>query len=76
MANPQLVEVEVARGRTVYAGSRHKPVSAGGKIKIDADEAAWLRRQGFLIDPKAELIPIGDGPNFGTKEGPTIKGVA
>ena len=73
---PVMVEGVVAKGRTVYAGSRSKPVTAGGKIEVSAEEAAWLRLHGFLVDPDAPVIPTGAGPNFGTHEGPTVKGVA
>ena len=76
MANLQLVEVEVAKGRTVYDGSLKRPVGAGSKMKLEKSEAVWLRSHGFLVDPGAEVIPIGDGPNFGTTEGPSVKGVA
>jgi hypothetical protein len=64
----------VAKGRTVYVG--RKPVHAGDEIELATDEAAWLRSNGFLVDPEATPIPVGDGPNFGSSEGPTVKGLA
>ncbi|HEM7839804.1 hypothetical protein [Burkholderia multivorans] len=62
----------VARGRTVFGldGKRH---TAGEEVELPVAEIARLRARGFLVDPQKPVVPLADGPTFGTATGPRIK---
>ena len=75
-AGARIASAPGADGKAVEVLVKAAPVATGGKIKLPADEVAWLRLTGHLEDPGVESIPFGDGPNFGTSGGPTVKGVA
>lgn len=77
MASPKepterLVAATVARGRTVHDldGKRH---IAGEEVSLPADEVKRLRGLGFLVDPKAPVIRLANGPSFGSAGGPRIQ---
>lgn len=74
------VEIVVAKGRTIYSGShkdsRPRFVAAGEKLSIPAEDAEWLKAQGFIHSDDAHQVESGPGPRFGSDEGPQIKGVA
>ena len=62
----KLVKALVAPGRTVkFEGSN---VGPGGEVTLPADEIAWLRKGGYLLDPAATAPTIAPGPAF-EKEG-------
>ena len=74
--------VRVGQGRTEPTDANGNPqgnikpakfYTAGDKITLTADEAEWLRKCGFLVDPSAEVIPVGDGPQFSPADGPTVQ---
>jgi hypothetical protein len=68
----KMVKAVVARGRTVFdtAGKKHLP---GEEIELPAGEVSRLQGRGFLVDPKVPVIPLDDGPTFGSASGPRIK---
>jgi hypothetical protein len=66
-------EVSDADGKIVGFPKPAKSYTAGEKITLPADEAVWLRKTGFLVDPKAEVIEVGNGPQFSPSDGPTIQ---
>jgi hypothetical protein len=70
----RLVKATVARGRTVLDmdGKRRQ---AGAEIELPAEDVKRLRGIGFLVDPKAPVIPLADGPGFGSVTGPRIRKV-
>lgn len=62
----KLVKAVVAQGRTVkFEGSN---VGPGGEVTLAADDVAWLRKGGYLLDPAATAPTIAPGPAF-DKEG-------
>lgn len=62
----KLLKAVVAPGRTVkFEGSN---VAPGGEVTLPADEIAWLRKGGYLLDPAATAPTIAPGPAF-EKEG-------
>ena len=62
----KLVNAVVAPGRTVkFEGSN---VGPGDEVALPADEIAWLRKGGYLLDPAATAPTIAPGPAF-EKEG-------
>ncbi|NYH21390.1 hypothetical protein [Paraburkholderia bryophila] len=67
----KMVKAVVARGRTVFdtLGKRHL---AGEEIDLPAGEVSRLQARGFLVDPKEPVIPLDDGPTFGSIGGPRI----
>lgn len=68
----KMVKAVVARGRTVFdaAGKRYL---AGDEIELPASEVSRLQGRGFLVDPKAPVIPLDAGPTFGSASGPRIR---
>jgi hypothetical protein len=68
----KLATAIVARGRTVFdqTGKRH---TAGEEITLPSTEVSRLQSRGFLVDPKAPVIPLDAGPTFGSASGPRIK---
>ena len=62
----------VAHGRTVV-GFDGKSVSAGGEVTLLASEVDHLASIGFLVQPGVEEVPRGNGPSFGSNEGPRIQ---
>ncbi|MDA8230153.1 MAG: hypothetical protein M0006_02320 [Magnetospirillum sp.] len=69
-AAPETETVTVAPGRTVWNGGRkHGP---GDSLGVEAAEAKRLRALGFLVDPAAPALPVGQGPTFSPAEGPTV----
>ncbi len=71
MANDKLVRAIVAKGRTVTVGK--KDFGPGEEVSLPVEEVEQLRERGFLVDPNAAEIPRGDGPTFGSTEGPQVK---
>lgn len=90
-APEKMVQVEVAAGRTLYtpgvpveikdgskvtfqytAGEYHGPKA---KVMVSQADAKLLRAQGFVYDPDATVIAVGDGPSFAPEDGPTIQPV-
>jgi hypothetical protein len=63
MAKPEkLVKAVVAPGRTIKFGGIN--VGPGGEVTLPADEVAWLRKGGYLLDPAATAPTIAPGPAF------------
>jgi hypothetical protein len=53
-----------------------QPKGPGEQIELPEDEIIRLRKLGFLTDPDAEQIAVGNGPTFGTAGGPTVQAAA
>jgi hypothetical protein len=67
----KLVKAVVAPRKTVMFEGQY--VGPGTEISLPADEVAELRGLGFLVDPEAPEAPaIGEGPTFGSTDGPTV----
>lgn len=49
-----------------------KAVGPGGKVSLPQDEVERLEALGFLVKSGAVPLPTGNGPTFGTDEGPSI----
>lgn len=71
-APSRLVKATVARGRTVH-DLDGKRLRAGEEIELPAEDVARLRGTGFLVDPKAPVIPLADGPSFGSVGGARVR---
>lgn len=52
----------VARGRTVT--TEDGTFTHGQEVRCTADEIARLRKIKFLVDPRENLLPLGNGPKF------------
>lgn len=71
-AQVKMVTAAVARGHTVTIGDRPKDGARSGLrlcgpgtiVSLPEDEAARLMDLGFLQNPQAEQIPVGEGPLF------------
>jgi hypothetical protein len=68
----RLVPATVARGRTVV-DLDGKSFAAGQEVNLPSADVDRLRARGFLVDPKKPVIPLADGPTFGSASGPRIK---
>jgi hypothetical protein len=89
VAAARMVEVEVARGRTVFTPGVPLEVKLGGvitmqstqgknngpgsKLRVTEDEAKHLRAEGFVFDPDAPVIPVAEGPNLTSADGPSFQ---
>lgn len=58
----KVVKAVVAPGRTVKFDGAN--VGPGGEVTLPADEVAWLRKGGYLLDPAATAPTIAPGPAF------------
>ncbi|MBO9647364.1 MAG: hypothetical protein J7605_02555 [Variovorax sp.] len=83
-----LVDAIVAPGRSVHVSTRTtqiwngekmvegvragEAVGPGGTVSLPAPEVERLQELGFLVKPGAASLPIGNGPTFGTSEGPKV----
>lgn len=64
----------VAPRKTVrFDGREYAP---GAEVVLPLGEIRRLRGLGFLVDPNVKPIPVGNGPVFGSTEGPNIKALA
>lgn len=65
------VKAIVAPGRTLsFPGEQCGP---GAEVRLPQEEVVRLRALGYLVDPAAKPLPVGNGPTFGTTEGPNVK---
>lgn len=70
-ASANLVEAVVARGRCVVDGTGERKL-AGETARIPAGEVKSLRALGYLVDPKAQEIPVQKGPKLIPSDGPSM----
>lgn len=68
---PTLVESSDGK-KTLFPG-RPTTVAAGKSVRLPVDEVKRLRGLGFLVDPDAEEVESGNGPNFTSSDGPAVK---
>lgn len=56
------VKATVAPNKTVkFEGAN---VGPGGEVSLPADEVAYLRKMGYLVDPAVAAATIAPGPAF------------
>jgi hypothetical protein len=41
------------------------PFTEGQELDIPAEEVPHLRQAGYLVDPNAPALPLGNGPSYG-----------
>lgn len=70
-ASISLVEAVVARGRSVVDGTGARKV-AGETARVPSGEVRSLRELGYLVDPKAQEIPVQKGPKLIPSDGPSM----
>lgn len=70
-ASTPLVEAVVARGRSIVDGTGARK-TAGETARIPSGEVRALRDLGFLVDPKAQEIPVQKGPKIMPSDGPSM----
>lgn len=64
------VQAIVAPRRTVqHEGRLYGP---GEPLLLPESEVGRLRARGFLVDPSAPEVPVGNGPTFSPSAGPLI----
>ncbi|MBD1412862.1 hypothetical protein NUJ30_08415 [Burkholderia contaminans] len=64
----------VAPGRTL-SGPDGETYGPGAEVELAVAEVKELRAAGFLVDPKAEAVKRGNGPNYSGDRRPTVKRV-
>lgn len=62
----------VAKGRSVHVTAR-KTVGEGEEVELPVAEVAYLRRIGFLVDPKVKETARGFGPNYDASRGAKVR---
>ena len=85
---PKMVEVQVARGRTlvtpgtpietkdgdkvVMSYRAGRTHAAGSKVRVSSEDVPMLTAHGFIFDPDAAPANYGEGPNFSASDGPSF----
>lgn len=71
-ASTKTVDAVVARGRTVLDATG-EIIKAGETAKVTPEERKELQALGFLVDPRAERVPVQQGLKITSSDGPAVR---
>lgn len=66
-----LIKAKVARGKTVT--TEDGDFRSGQEISLTPEDHAFMKKNGFIVVEGSVELPVGNGPEFKTTEGPSVK---